>query len=184
MRERTSFNQPSNSRNISLIVSCQHLKTLSGSYFCITEMFLVSPPSRCHFSCTITQLLLLLVLSHFSRVRLCATPQMAAHQALLSLGFSRQEHWSVLPFPSPIIFFFGEVVLIFNLKKKKKMVFKHGAPGRETYRIQIHLRLCLQISDILLVPFSGKLSRHRVFIKCHASVLLSPWTAPVKSLIA
>ena len=41
-----------------------------------------------------------------------------------------------------------------------------------------------QISDILLVPFSGKLSRHRVFIKCHASVLLSPWTAPVKSLIA
>ena len=26
---------------------------------------------------------------------------MAAHQALLSLGFSRQEHWSGLPFPSP-----------------------------------------------------------------------------------
>ena len=34
----------------------------------------------------------LLLLSHFSRVRLCATP---------SLGFSRQEHWSGLPFPSP-----------------------------------------------------------------------------------
>ena len=45
--------------------------------------------------------LLLLLLSHFSRVRLCATPQMAAHQAPLSLGFSRQEHWSGLPFPSP-----------------------------------------------------------------------------------
>jgi len=26
---------------------------------------------------------------------------MAAHQAPLSLGFSRQEHWSGLPFPSP-----------------------------------------------------------------------------------
>ena len=36
----------------------------------------------------------LLLLSHFSRVRLCATPQTAAHQAPLSLGFSRQEHWS------------------------------------------------------------------------------------------
>ena len=47
-------------------------------------------------------LLLLLLLSHFSRVRLCATPQMAAHQAPLSLGFSRQEHWSRLPFPSPM----------------------------------------------------------------------------------
>ena len=48
-----------------------------------------------------TQLLLLL-LSRFSRVWLCATPQMAAHQAPLSLGFSRQEHWSGLPFPSPM----------------------------------------------------------------------------------
>ena len=37
---------------------------------------------------------MLLLLSHFSRVRLCATPQTAAHQALPSLGFSRQEHWS------------------------------------------------------------------------------------------
>ena len=27
---------------------------------------------------------------------------MAAHQAPLSLGFSRQEHWSELPFPSPM----------------------------------------------------------------------------------
>ena len=35
---------------------------------------------------------LLLLLSRFSHVRLCATPQMAAHQAPLSLGFSSQEH--------------------------------------------------------------------------------------------
>ena len=35
-------------------------------------------------------LLLLLLLSRSSRVRLCATPQTAAHQAPLSLGFSRQ----------------------------------------------------------------------------------------------
>ena len=47
-------------------------------------------------------LLLLLLLSHFSRVRLCVTPQTSAHQALLPLGFSRQEHWSGLPFPSPM----------------------------------------------------------------------------------
>ena len=47
-------------------------------------------------------LLLLLLLSHFSRVRLCATPETAAHQAPPSLGFSRQEYWSGLPFPSPM----------------------------------------------------------------------------------
>ena len=45
---------------------------------------------------------ILLLLSHFSRVRLCATPQTAAHQAPPSLGFSRQEHWSGLPLPSPM----------------------------------------------------------------------------------
>ena len=44
---------------------------------------------------------LLLLLSRFSRVRLCVTPWTAAHQAPLSLGFSRQEHWSGLPLPSP-----------------------------------------------------------------------------------
>ena len=47
-------------------------------------------------------MLLLLLLSRFSRVRLCATPQTAAHQAPPSLGVSRQEHWSGLPFPSPM----------------------------------------------------------------------------------
>ena len=45
---------------------------------------------------------MLLLLSRFSRVRLCVTPEMAAHQAPPSLGFSRQEHWSGLPFPSPM----------------------------------------------------------------------------------
>ena len=45
---------------------------------------------------------LLLLLSCFSRVRLCATPQTAVHQAPPSLRFSRQEHWSGLPFPSPV----------------------------------------------------------------------------------
>ena len=45
---------------------------------------------------------MLLLLSCFSCVRLCATPQMAAHQAPPSLGFSRQKHWSGLPFPSPM----------------------------------------------------------------------------------
>ena len=36
-----------------------------------------------------------------SRVRLFATPWTVAHQAPLSVGFSRQEYWSGLPFPSP-----------------------------------------------------------------------------------
>ena len=41
------------------------------------------------------------MLSCFSCVWLCVTPWTAAHQAPLSTGFSRQEYWSGLPFPSP-----------------------------------------------------------------------------------
>ena len=46
--------------------------------------------------------LLLLPLSCFSRVWLCATPWTAAYQAPLSTEFSRQEYWSGLPCPSPV----------------------------------------------------------------------------------
>ena len=45
--------------------------------------------------------LLLLLLSCFSRVQLCATPWTVARQASLSMGFSRQEYWSGLPCPPP-----------------------------------------------------------------------------------
>ena len=36
-----------------------------------------------------------------SHVRLFVTPWIVAHQAPLSMGFSRQEYWSGLPFPPP-----------------------------------------------------------------------------------
>ena len=51
-------------------------------------------------------LLLLLLLSCFSRVRLCATPWTTAYHAPPSLGFSRQEYWSGVPLPSPILCLF------------------------------------------------------------------------------
>ena len=41
------------------------------------------------------------VLSHFSGVRLFVTLWTVAHQAPLSMKFSRKEYWSGLPFPSP-----------------------------------------------------------------------------------
>ena len=39
-------------------------------------------------------------------VRLFMAPWTAAHQAPLSMGFSRQEYWSGVPLPSPIIMLF------------------------------------------------------------------------------
>ena len=46
-------------------------------------------------------LLLLLLLSRFSHVRLLATPWTAAYQAPPSMGFSGQEYWSGVPLLSP-----------------------------------------------------------------------------------
>ena len=53
----------------------------------------------CHF---LLQCMHTCMLSRCSCVQLCATLWTAAHQAPLSLGFSRQEYRSGLPFPSPI----------------------------------------------------------------------------------
>ena len=58
----------------------------------------------------------MLLLNRFSHVRLCVTPQTAPHQAPLSLGFSRQEYWSGLPFsssaPFPFIYLLFTKVLV------------------------------------------------------------------------
>ena len=50
------------------------------------------------YSCTVNSVVVVLPLSS---VRLFVTPWTAAYQALLSMGFSRQEYWSGVPLPSP-----------------------------------------------------------------------------------
>ena len=60
-------------------------------------------PAHKHWASFYTDLSRVLLLpSHFSRVRLCATPETAAHPTPPSLGLSREEHWSGFPFPSPM----------------------------------------------------------------------------------
>ena len=41
------------------------------------------------------------MLCHFSCIRLFVTPWTTAHQASLSMGFSRQGYWNGLPYPPP-----------------------------------------------------------------------------------
>ena len=84
INEIGSNNSEGNSVNVTNHYSVRYRKTLC-SFFCLDKL---------NRYCVL--------LSHFSRVRLCATPETAAHQAPSSLGFSRQEHWSGLPFPSPM----------------------------------------------------------------------------------
>ena len=63
-----------------------------------------------------------------SHVRLLATPWTTAYQAPPSVGFSRQEHWSGLPLPSPIALtrwtVFGKVMaLLFNMLSRIVIAF-------------------------------------------------------------
>ena len=83
----------------------------SSSFFFFFVFFLLEEARVVSFLFSAYPLLNIHLLSHFRHVRLCATPQTAAHQAPLSLGFSRQEYWTGLPLPSPnihlsVFFFF------------------------------------------------------------------------------
>ena len=54
-----------------------------------------------HQGCILSPCLFKVKVKLLSRARLFATPWTVAYQAPLSMGFSRQEYWSGLPFPSP-----------------------------------------------------------------------------------
>ena len=56
----------------------------------------LAPPGKPTTFLTVT-----VTVKSLSRVRLFATPWTVAYQAPLCMGFSRQEYWSGLPFPSP-----------------------------------------------------------------------------------
>ena len=55
-------------------------------------------------------LLLLLLLSRFSRARLLVTQWTAAYQAPLPMGFSRHEYWSGVPLPSPNVLVYLHII--------------------------------------------------------------------------
>ena len=105
---------------------------------------------------------LLLLLSHFSRVRHCATPQTAAHQAPPSLGFSRQEHLKAKYTPINWNFFLGggwvwknspvSHLLSFFLSI---LLFKNWCRNSQLLKLQLS-RVGLSRTD-LSWPFSAQL---------------------------
>ena len=97
----------------------------------------------------------MLLLSRFSRVQLCATPQTVAHQAPPSLGFSRQEYWSGLPFPSPMHESESESEVMSDCSRPHglhptRLLRPWDFPGKST-GVGCHclLRLCVYISHLI-----------------------------------
>ena len=60
-----------------------------------------------------------------SRVQLLATPWTAAYEAPLSMGFSRQEYWSGVPLPSPILLSGFPLYLSLFISKQSHIVFDY-----------------------------------------------------------
>ena len=77
------------SRAHGLLVALWHMEISQTNVSCVGRQILnyQESPRLC-----------VLVLNH---IQLFVTPWTVAHQAPLSMGFFRQEYWSVLPFPSP-----------------------------------------------------------------------------------
>ena len=86
-------------------------------------------------------LLLLLLLSRFSRVWLFTIPWTAAHQAPLSMVCSRQEYWSGVPLPSPLVVN-KEIELDMSLGKLREIV-KDGEAWRAAVHVVAKSRLWL-----------------------------------------
>ena len=102
--------------------------------------------------------MLLLLLSRFN-VRLCLTAYTAAHQAPPSLGFSRQEHWSGLPFPSPM-----HACMLSRFSRVDSVNSMDSSPPGSS----VHGTLQARILEWVAISFSAQLlSRVQ---------LLDPWT--------
>ena len=73
----------------------------------------------------------------FSRVQLFATPWTGVYQAPPSMGFSRQDYWSGLPFPSPGIFLTqGSNPGLPHWKQKLLTSEPPGKPGQQKQTLQ------------------------------------------------
>ena len=84
----------------SQIIPPSHSPTESKSPFYTPVSLLLSRIQGYHYHLSKLHIYVLKVKS-LSRVQLFATPWIVAHQAPLSMEFSRLEYWSGLPFPSP-----------------------------------------------------------------------------------
>ena len=100
--------------------------------------------------------LLLLLLSRFSRVQLCATPWTAAHQAPPSMGFSGQEYWSgllCLPPAWTVLYICNSV----NVDPMNKIAKIEGKPG-----VGLSQHTCLSTSLLMHFnpPARGEKTQH------------------------
>ena len=80
------------------VCACNQIKISDVLQWQIQKAY-ASMTNKIHLYFSADGPMLLLLLSRFSRVRLCATPWTVSHQAPPSMGFSRQKYWSGVTLP-------------------------------------------------------------------------------------
>ena len=90
-----------------------------------------------------------------SRVRLFVTSWTVAHQALLSMGFSRQEYWSELPFSTPRDLPDSGIEFTFPALDSLPLSHLGGPHIPRTWVQIIYLAKSLQLCPTLCDPIDG-----------------------------
>ena len=129
----------------------KYLPFLSGSTLILPFPFVSAIHGRAVCTC---------VLGCFSHVRLFATLWTTAHQAPLSMGFSRQEYWIGLPFPSPgNLPDSGLNPRLFHLLhwQLDSLPLEHlGIPGREVYYPDLFFKKIFSSWDFHWIKLGSK----------------------------
>ena len=95
-----------------------------------------------------------------SHVQLFATPWTLAHQAPVSMGFSRQEYWSGLPFPSPgLSSRLRDQTCVSSISCTGRQILYHWEARWETRGKRTHPEWwhpwSLDLPNIMMLPFLG-----------------------------
>ena len=112
-----------------------------------------------------------------SRVPLFVTPWTVAHQALLSVGLSREEYWSGLPFPSP-----GAHPQIEPMSPKLTGGFFITEPPGKLHQELRYLGFTLTLSPTCLMTRTSPLHSYPQFrhqFQQHLGFYLAPCDSPL-----
>ena len=107
-----------------------------------------------------------------SRVQLFAIPWTVAHQAPLSMGFSRQEYWSGLSFPSP-----GGLPNP-GMEPRSPALQADALTSESPGMFSVHGILQAKVLEWASIPFSKSESRSVVSDSLQPHGLYSPWNSP------
>ena len=113
-----------------------------------------------------------------SRVWLFATPWTVTHQAPLSSGFYRQEHWSELPFPSPVMRWMSDKTRLtfqFSSVQSLSRVWLFATPWTAAHQASLSISNSQGLLRLITHFYSLCLSKIHLFLVYFYCIFLEIW---------